>query len=96
MEGKSETNLKSRTERRVSAEEVLCFFQEAEDLVRTRKVRPITYQDLHKALTAEGEGNAYTMLDVRPEWEHAKAHSPSSLHVPLFVEVKKAFLKDKA
>lgn len=53
----------------------------AEELVRSGAVKAVRPRDAAEALGAEG----FRLLDVRPEWERARASVRSSLHAPLFV-----------
>lgn len=53
----------------------------AEALVRSGAVKAVRPRDAAEALGAEG----FRLLDVRPEWERARARVRGSVHVPLFV-----------
>ncbi|TVU47440.1 hypothetical protein EJB05_07043 [Eragrostis curvula] len=53
----------------------------AEALVRSGTVRPVRPRDAKDVLDAEG----FRLLDVRPEWERARAGVRGSVHAPLFV-----------
>ncbi|XP_066391631.1 rhodanese-like domain-containing protein 10 [Miscanthus floridulus] len=53
----------------------------AEALVRSGAVKAVRPRDAAEALGAEG----FRLLDVRPEWERARASVRGSVHVPLFV-----------
>ncbi|XP_072974802.1 rhodanese-like domain-containing protein 10 [Typha angustifolia] len=52
-----------------------------QELFRSGLVRPIPPKDAAQSLKSEG----FRLLDIRPTWEHDKAHVAGSLHVPLFV-----------
>ncbi|KAF8683792.1 hypothetical protein HU200_044726 [Digitaria exilis] len=53
----------------------------AEALVRSGAVKAVRPKDAAEAMGAEG----FRLLDVRPEWERARASVRGSAHVPLFV-----------
>uniref|UniRef100_A0A0A9GDI1 Rhodanese domain-containing protein n=1 Tax=Arundo donax TaxID=35708 RepID=A0A0A9GDI1_ARUDO len=53
----------------------------AEALVRSGTVRAVRPMDAAEALGADG----FRLLDVRPEWERARASVRGSAHAPLFV-----------
>ncbi|CAL4930488.1 unnamed protein product [Urochloa decumbens] len=54
----------------------------AEALVRSGAVKAVRPKDAAAALGGGGEG--FRLLDVRPEWERARASVRGSAHVPLF------------
>lgn len=53
----------------------------AQQLIQSGTVRPIPPKDAGTAVDSEG----YILLDIRPEWERAKARVSGSRHIPLFV-----------
>ncbi|XP_009766853.1 rhodanese-like domain-containing protein 10 [Nicotiana tabacum] len=53
-----------------------------QQLIQSGKVRPILPKEAAAAMETEG----YILLDIRPEWERAKACVSGSLHVPLFLK----------
>ncbi|CAM0152891.1 unnamed protein product [Urochloa decumbens] len=53
----------------------------AEALVRSGAVKAVRAKDAAAAL---GGGEGFRLLDVRPEWERARASVRGSAHVPLF------------
>ncbi|XP_062210897.1 rhodanese-like domain-containing protein 10 [Phragmites australis] len=71
----------SRCRSRVRAQATSPWAGGAEALVRSGAVRAVRPRDAAEALGAEG----FRLLDVRPEWELARAGVRGSTHVPLFV-----------
>jgi rhodanese-related sulfurtransferase len=67
--------------RRVRAQATSSWAGGAEALVRSGAVRAVRPRDAAEALGGEG----FRLLDVRPEWERARASVRGSVHVPLFV-----------
>ncbi|XP_006651273.2 rhodanese-like domain-containing protein 10 [Oryza brachyantha] len=71
----------SRRHPRVRAQAAAPWAGGAEELVRSGAVRAVRPRDAAQAMRAEG----YRLLDVRPEWERARAAVRGSAHAPLFV-----------
>ncbi|KAF0934763.1 hypothetical protein E2562_028621 [Oryza meyeriana var. granulata] len=66
---------------RVTAQAAAPWAGGAEELVRSGAVRAVRPRDAAQAMAAEG----FRLLDVRPEWERARATVRGSAHAPLFV-----------
>jgi rhodanese-related sulfurtransferase len=66
---------------RIRAQATSSWAGNAEELVRSGTVRPVRPRDARELLGAEG----FRLLDVRPDWERARAGVRGSVHVPLFV-----------
>uniref|UniRef100_A0A0D9VSU4 Rhodanese domain-containing protein n=1 Tax=Leersia perrieri TaxID=77586 RepID=A0A0D9VSU4_9ORYZ len=66
---------------RVRAQAAAPWAGGAEELVRSGAVRAVRPRDAAEAIAADG----FRLLDVRPEWERARAAVRGSAHAPLFV-----------
>ncbi|BAS83663.1 rhodanese-like domain-containing protein 10 [Oryza sativa Japonica Group] len=66
---------------RVRAQAAAPWAGGAEELVRSGAVRAVRAREAAGAMSAEG----FRLLDVRPEWERARAAVRGSAHAPLFV-----------